>query len=221
MGVSGPVGLGQLYSDRIEQLWKNKKLGMTVSLPDVMRLIHQAILQDAQHAVAGANACVPLLGNNNASGLALTASIIALPVGGVTGRAELIQCNHLGMAEAATSDLPYVCVGSGQPLADPFLAFLRSVFWPNAMPTLADGIFATVWTLLHAIRVNPGGVSEPIQVATIGYKGKELFANELTPDQLQEHRENVGAAEKHLADFKNLAKDAPDSASNPPEPPAS
>ena len=59
--------------------------------------------------------------------LAATASLIAVPVGGLNGIPELIQCNHVGMTEAATTDLPFVAIGSGQELADPFLAFLRRI----------------------------------------------------------------------------------------------
>jgi 20S proteasome alpha/beta subunit len=214
MGVSGPVGLSQLYCDRVEGLWRENKLGRDVRRPDVMRLLHQAIYQDAQGAIAGASASVPFLGNNAAAALAVTASVIALPVAGIP---ELIQCNHLGMAEAARVDLPYVAIGSGQPLADPFLAFLRHIFWPDSVPKLADGVFATVWTLEHAIRVAPGGISKPIQVATLAYKGKsrELFASVLAPEGLQEHLQHVGDAERHLSQFR----ESPQIVSPPPQPP--
>lgn len=214
MGVSGQVGLSQLYCDRVESLWRENKLGREVRFPDVMRLVQEAIYRDAQVAISGAVASVSLLGNAAAAQLAITSSLIALPVGGVNGRPELLQCNHMGSAEAATSDLPYAAIGSGQPLADPFLAFLRHIFWNDKLPKVADGVFATVWTLLHAIRVTPGGLSEPIQVATLAYKGRELFATELTPEQLQEHRQHVDEAERYLARFR----ESPQTVSPPPPP---
>ena len=217
MGVSGPVGLSQLYSDRIKGLWRDRQLVRDVSLPDVMRLIHNAIYQDAQHAISGAAASVPFLGNN-AAALALTGSVIALPVGGINGRPELIQCNHTGMAEAATDDLPYVAIGSGQSLADPFLAFLRHIFWSDSLPRLGEGVFATVWALLHAIRVTPGGVSEPIQIATLAYEGRELVATELSDGQLQEHRENVQTVERYLSNYRETSRT--DTTESPPPLPA-
>ena len=202
MGVSGQVGLSQLYCDRVESLWKDNKLGRSVSLPDVQRLLYESIRQDAHLAIAGANACVPLMGPN-AAVLALTHSLIAIPVGGLNGRPELIQCNHIGMAEAATDDLPYVAIGSGQGLADPFLAFLRRIFWPNnTTMKLSDGVFAIVWTLQHAISVTPGGVSEPIQIAVLERKGNELASRILSPEELQEHRQNVLEAERFLTSFR-------------------
>ena len=107
MGVSGQVGLAQLYCDRVGKLWEGNQLGQGTSLPDVQRLLHKAIGQDAQTAVADAAASVPLMGNAIASQLAITQSLVAVPVGGFKGRPELIQCNHVGMAEAANDDLPY------------------------------------------------------------------------------------------------------------------
>ena len=119
MGVSGAVGLGQLYSDRVEALGREKQLRHGVSLPDTQRMIFDAIYKDAGPAL------------ERTGQFAHTQSVVALPVGGPDGRPELIQCNHVGSAEAATDDLPFVAIGSGQGIADPFLAFLRGVFWPD------------------------------------------------------------------------------------------
>ena len=202
MAVSGQVGLGQLYCDRVEGLWKANKLGRDITLPDVQRLLQEAIFQDAQLAMARAASTVPLVGNAVALALASSASLVALPVGGINGHPELIQCNHVGSTEAATEDLPYVAIGSGQHLADPFLAFLRRLFWGGTTPRLAQGVFAVVWTLTHAIKVTPGGVSEPIQLATLTKeKGNELSARLLTPEELQEHQQSVTEAESYLASF--------------------
>lgn len=207
MGVSGPVGLGQLYSDRVGSLWKDKKLGMGVSLPQVQREIWQAICQDALPAIQSAAASVPFLGPS-ASILANTKSLVALPIGGTTGQPALIQCEYNGQTEAATDDLPYVAIGSGQPIADPHLALLRRVFWPEKLPNMADGIFAVMWTLLHAIQVNPGGVAEPIQLAVLAReKGKELRAKELSQEAVTEHRQHVKDAEEHLRSFSDSQHD--------------
>ena len=48
-------------------------------------------------------------------------------------------------------------MGSGQPITDPFLALMRSIFWGDGLPTVQDGTFAVTWALEHAIEVNPGG----------------------------------------------------------------
>lgn len=116
MGVAGPIGLGQLYVDQVESLWRDNKLGRAVNLPEAQRRIASAIYQDAGPAVKRGQA------------LALTQSVVALPIGGPDGRPELLQCNHIGEAEAATDDLPFVAIGSGQSIADPFLRSYATSF---------------------------------------------------------------------------------------------
>ena len=217
MGVAGQVGLGQLYCDRVEKLWKDNKLGRGLTLPQVQRELWHAIAQDANFALQTASLSAPLLGQAAAT-LAGTQSLIALPVGGTTGRPELIQCQLNGQPEAATDDLPYVCIGSGQAIADPHMAFLRRVFWENKLPNVADGIFAVMWTLIHAIQVNTGGVAEPIQLAVLERSGgKELRAKELSQDDLAEHRQHVREAEEYLRSFGDVQGD---DAVPPPEAPA-
>ena len=209
MGVSGQVGLGQLYCDRVEGLWRDNELGTKVTLSEVQRKLCGAIQQDAIPAIGRAAASIPFLGQGGAFALASTKSLVALPVGGPTGRSELIQCDHDGQAEAATDDLPYVAIGSGQTIADPHLALLRRVFWPDKLPNVADGIFAVMWTLLHAIQVNPGGVAEPIQLAVLERsKGKELRARELSKQSVEEHRQHVKDAEEHLRSFSDSQHDS-------------
>ena len=151
--------------------------------------------------------------------LANTVSLVALPVGGLTGKPELIQCTYNGQAEAATNDLPYIAIGSGQPIADPHLALLRRVFWPDKLPNIADGIFAAMWTLLHAIQVNPGGVAEPIQMAVLEKsKGNELRAHEFSWQVVAEHRQHVKEAEEHLRSFSDSQHA---SSTQPPDAPGS
>ena len=218
MGVSGQVGLSQLYCDRVESLWKDKKLGIGVTLPQVQRELCRAIQQDAIPAIQRAKESIPFLGQGGAFALASTKSLVTLPVGGSTGRPELIQCEHDGQAEAATEDLPYVAIGSGQPIADPHLALLRRVFWPDKLPNVADGIFAVMWTLLHAIQVNPGGFAEPIQLAVLERsKGRELRGRELSRQAVAEHRQHVKDAEEHLRSFSDSLHD---NSVPPPDAPA-
>ena len=210
MGVSGQVGLGQLYCDKIESLWRDKKVEKKLTLPDVQRLLGEAVSQDIKTAIEQANNTIPILGNSGALQSVSTHSLIALPVGGNTGNAELFQLYWDGKVEAASNDLPFISVGSGQPLADPFLAFLRHIFWPDKLPKVAEGIFVVVWTLAHAIEVNPGGVSDPIQLAVLDRRGGgELVVRELSQDEIGEHREMILEAEERLRHFK----DEPSSAS--------
>lgn len=57
--------------------------------------------------------------------------------------------------------------GPGGPTADPFLAFIRRVFWRDQQPTLDDGLFAVLWSLQYSIKAQPGGIAEPIQIGIL------------------------------------------------------
>ncbi|MCH8035153.1 MAG: hypothetical protein IH950_15540, partial [Bacteroidetes bacterium] len=53
--------------------------------------------------------------------------------------------------EYKTKHLWYVSMGSGQLIADPFLGFVRKMFWNDKQPNINDGIFGTIWALQHTI----------------------------------------------------------------------
>ena len=146
---------------------------------------------------------------------ALSSTVLALPL---RNEPFLIQFNSQGCPEYATDNLPFLAIGSGQSIADPFLAFLRRVFWPNKLPTLAEGIFAAVWSLHHSITVHPGGVADPKQVAVLEKTdGNSWRVRELPPEELQEHEQFARAAEKHVSDFSVKSKPGADE-TPPPKP---
>src|SRR5207245_1801501 len=102
----------------------------------------------------------PIVGAQVAAASALASALVATMIGKAY---HLFQFNHQGSAEAATTHLPFVAIGSGQATADPFLAFIRRLFWPSKLPATGEGLFAGVWTVRHAIHTSPGGVADPIQ----------------------------------------------------------
>ena len=73
--------------------------------------------------------------------------------------------------ELKTKDIWYVSMGSGQNIADPFLGFIRSVFWKGGLPKYQDAIFAVAWTLQHVINLNTGGIQGPAQIAVLNPEG--------------------------------------------------
>ncbi|MGH8542977.1 MAG: hypothetical protein ACREX3_04935 [Gammaproteobacteria bacterium] len=106
----------------------------------------------------------------------------------------------------ATENLPFVALGSGQGTADPFLAFLRRVFWPDALPTIAEGVFAVTWTLHHAIETTPGGIADPKQVAVLKKIDDNWKAEILDDAKLDEHRQHINEAETYLRDFSGSGR---------------
>ena len=217
VGVSGPVGLSQRINGRISDLYGAGKLVGQKSV-DGMRTIREAIWPDIYGELQAASAAKNLIGPV-ATLSALCHTVIALPL---DKKFALLQFDQQGAPEEATQDLPFISIGSGQTTADPFLAFIRKIFWRDALPSLETGIFSALWTLSHAIEINPGGVADPIQIMILERDSKDFKARELAEEELQEHYEAISEAESVLRDFRTLsrASASPSVAPVPPEPPS-
>jgi len=204
VGTSGPVGLGQRIRGEIEILWEKKEFsGSKIRKPfDAMTVIRNKMWEHVGPELNAAGIARPALGDI-ASLDVLCFTLVALPV---LGKPCLFQFDQQCAPEEATDDLPFVAIGSGRLIADPFLAFLRRIFWSNNQPTVADGIFATYWTLDHAIRTHPGGVADPKQIVILERKDTDWEARELLDDQLSEHAEAITEAENSLAGFREALR---------------
>lgn len=97
----------------------------------------------------------------------------------------------------------FVSMGSGQMLADPFLAFVARVMWGNKMPTVADAKFGVFWALKHAITLAPGGVGDPIIIATLQQNSGAWVAAEMSENQ--ELEQYIGDLEDHIGSFAQKA----------------
>jgi len=198
VGVSGPVGLGQRITGVMEDLWYNKGLSGKQSY-EAMTKIREAIGGHILTEIRYATELSKLVGEARAAPSAVSFTVMALPV---DKQLRLYQFGCSGDPEEATENLPFVAVGSGQTRADPFLAFIRNVFWKESLPTVSQGIFATVWSLLHAIRVDPGGVAEPIQLMTLTEDEKQHpIVKDFDQAELDEHRQAIDDAEDHMSQF--------------------
>jgi 20S proteasome alpha/beta subunit len=212
VGTSGPIGLGQRIFGEIEELTQNNGLqnkkpfqAMNAIRIELFNKYIQPELQAAQ--VARGVVGQPALDS------ALSATLVAMPV---KDRGCLFAFDQQGAPEMASDSLPFMSIGSGQPLADPFLAFIRRVFWPDRCPTIPESVFAVVWTLDHAIKTNPGGVADPVQVAILEKQDNNWRARELDEAELHEHREATSSAEDALRAFRQAMAS---SGGSPPETP--
>lgn len=196
VGVSGPVGLQQRFIGELSAIAP----GPQAKRHQIMSLLSNAIRGPMRAEYEMSQSVQQSLGQNALASV-LSSTVIATIT---DGEPTLIQFDQQGSPECATDDLRFISIGSGQPLADPFLAFLRRIFWSSKPPTLSDGIFAATWTLLHAIATNPGGVDDPIQVVTLcrGAGAQECVIRELSTE-LDEHREAIRLAEDRLATFRD------------------
>jgi hypothetical protein len=87
--------------------------------------------------------------------------------------------------------LHFVSMGSGQLLADPFLAFVSRVLWREKPPNVQIGAFGMYWVLSHTIQYAPGGVGKPIKIAILKKEKGEWVARSVEGDELQEPEQHV------------------------------
>jgi 20S proteasome alpha/beta subunit len=212
VGVAGPVGLGQRLKGEMDKLYQASVLS---GIPpfEAMTIISQKFRVHILPELETARIAGQVIGNSLASQSALSATLVALPIRHVP---SLFQFDQQGSPEETNNELPFVSIGSGQPLADPFLGLIRRVFWEgDGPPTINEAIFAVFWTLRHAISVSPGGVAEPIQIMSLIKDGKDWVAKEYSAEEMEEHEEAIRAIEKNLHDFRTgvvsteKAKDIP------------
>jgi hypothetical protein len=111
----------------------------------------------------------------------------------------------------------FASMGSGQPITDPFLGMMRRVFFGGGQqPSVIEGLFLTTWALQHTIELNPGGINGPPQVATLTLNAKgEPEARILGDDELEEHKNSVEAAEKHLSQYRDILNAPPNGSASP------
>lgn len=102
-------------------------------------------------------------------------------------------------AEMKTGRLFFVSMGSGQMLADPFLAFVCRVLWSNAPPTVEDAKVGVFWVLNHTITHAPGQVGYPIRLASLTQTDGRWVAKE---EDTQEAAQYVEALEQYIGDFE-------------------
>lgn len=110
----------------------------------------------------------------------------------------------------------YVSMGSGQSLADPYLAFMRQVYWRDGRPTLEHALFAAAWVMDLSITVAPGMVGHPIDIAVLS-DGK---ARMLSREEVDVHLEAARAATEHFGKFDPKLIGSGETAPGQPPPPA-
>lgn len=194
IGTSGPVGMGQQYHGLLQDLLRSESFSSDAPAVAMGKL--QRKLWPACETALKASAILgQVVGNQAAQQNSLASAIVGVPV---KNDPRLFQFGPQCNAEEVTDALPFVAIGSGQPIADPFMAFIRRVFWPDRLPTLFEGIFAVFWTLDHAIETAAFGLGSPKQIVILRKHSGGYEIRELPDTELQEHSEAIADAEARL-----------------------
>jgi 20S proteasome alpha/beta subunit len=190
--TSGHKGLGQQLCaivERKQQEFKNQGYAPNIlKLQEAIRPIVDAALQTARHAAG-------VVGNAVAAGDCICGGLLAASF---KDGLKLIEITPQVAVEFMTDDMPFISMGSGKASADPFLGFLRNVFWPAGLPTLQEGALAAYWTIQHAIDMKVTGVGFGVDIFAVELSDKTYKARRLDDTEVAEHADFMKAAEEAL-----------------------
>ena len=211
IGSSGPVGLSQRFTGTLQLYCTD---GTYASKPafQLMTELSQWFRTHLQLESTMAQSIQQLAPWANS--IWQSQIIVALPL---RDTLHLFSFDNAGAPMEATDSLPYSSIGSGNYLAEPFLAFIRRLLWARGLPDLGLGIFSAVCALDHAIKTSPGGVSYPMQVVIVRQENGSIQARELSEAELGEHLQAVARAESSITE---AVTDINVSVPPPPDPPS-
>lgn len=102
--------------------------------------------------------------------------------------------------EMKTAKTNFVAMGSGQTLAEPFMAFVSRVLWKGTTPDVKTALFGVWWALNHTLTCAPGFVGPPISIAVLedvgGWKSRLISSEELG-----EQSEHIKEIEHRIASY--------------------
>lgn len=198
---TGAVGLNQRFTHEIQKGWKEKAFSDKKPIEAAAEMSRRAIANFQSTFIQ-----TPQYG-----------ALVAFPCDKGLQLCEFDPASF--QPELKTDHLWYASMGSGQGIADPFLGFIRKIFWKDGMPTLQDAIFLAVWTIQQTINLNAGGINGPIQMAVLRKDGETVSAELLDENSLAEHSQHVGEIEQHIGRFWEEARVISDDESTIPIPP--
>ncbi len=201
IATSGPVGLGQRLAGEFAEILEQDKIPKGMRPHKAMQLIRGTFLPHIAAEMQAAQVAAPVVGPQIAQASAISDTLLAVCLD--DGRPRLFRFDQQGSPEEATEDIPFVCLGSGEIIADPFMAFLRGLFWEQgSLPTLAEGQFATIWTLEQAIAVSPAFIAHPSRVWVLSTSGARCAARQVPEDELQDDLQAVTEARRVLGEWR-------------------
>ena len=195
---AGDVGLSQAAVGHLKTRWNDVR--DCAELTSAREVISGLIWEGMRPALTRAAEASALLGENLANSLACN-FMVACPC---EDSHKLIVFDKSAQSLEVTLSSPFFSIGSGHFQADPFLAFLKRIFWSDSAPkTLTEGILCALWTLDHVSRVNAGlGVGGRPNVFTLSKVEGAWQAVRVDEDSLGEQLIGVQAAESALRNFR-------------------
>lgn len=207
---AGDVGLGQDVLHSISKSWERNK---SKSKENIKNGVSKAVVEGIEEFAGRTHQVRSLIGGEYAQP-PIIESIVAFIA---NDKHALIHYSRHGNPTEHTKGIPFITIGSGQPWADPFVAFVKRVAWNDRQPrTVKQGIAGVLWALQHVIRVNPGrGVGGEISIGVLEKSQGEWKASVQKEDRLGLYKGAIDSAERSLYEELNKVEAEGDA----PEPP--
>jgi 20S proteasome alpha/beta subunit len=197
LACTGSVGLAQRVKIIADEMWKKKQFsgaGMKVATT-----LAGLALQDfgsshvQKHPQAGIN----------------FGALMAMVV---ENEPYLVEFGSTDFQPEMKQDTLFcVSMGSGQLLADPFLAFVKRVLWKDKMPDVERAKIGVYWALSYTCGLAAGGVGGTLKLGVLKRQGIDWSASVLA--DTQEQAQYIASLES-LISLEKLFEEA--SASAPP-----
>lgn len=164
-GTAGSVGLGQRANQAVQALSREGALDR----PDVVecgRVVSRVVIEDFKQTVSADQ----VSDKGGGWGLGMLLGLVT------EGKPQLIEFDPSGFhpevkgyPDPSRGDRVgrFATLGSGQVLADPFLAHAYKLLFGDRIPTVARARLAVAWTIEHVIRYNVGGVGGDLKLAVL------------------------------------------------------
>lgn len=184
---TGAVGLGQRFTNIVDHQWSTKAFQKPCW--DCLKGITAAAVNDFNSTGTP---------RSQQYGFGFGA-MVAAPL---DDDAKLVEFAISDMQpELKDGKINFVSMGSGQALADPFLAFAGRVLWGDDKPDVATAMFGVLWTLSHTITLAPGGVGGAARIAVLQRQKGSWKARLLEDAELQEQSEHIQQIEQRISDY--------------------
>lgn len=181
---TGQIGLGQRFADQVKKAHDD-------------RLFQKSTIEVGKTLAAmGATDFSSTGASKGAYG-----ALVAAPIEDAGQLIEFAVSDF--QPEIKNGKIHFVAMGSGQMLAEPFMSFVDRTFWKSQAPDVKTALFGVHWALAHTIRCAPGGVGDPISLATLT-NGKNGWTAELvSAEVLQEQEEHMAAIEDRISGYRD------------------
>jgi 20S proteasome alpha/beta subunit len=210
---SGHHGLGQQLCSVVEgqrQQFKNHPYVTCISE------LQEKLRPFVNNALTTAGLAARLVGNTAAMSDAWCSGLLAA---GFKDGLKLVEITPQVAVEYMTKDLPFISMGSGKPSADPFLGFLRKVYWPTTLPTIQEGALAAYWTIQHAIDMKVFGVGFSVDVFVVEPSDETFKARKLDDAEIAEHVDFMKSSEEAMRSVREALTVSPATQTPSAEPP--